>query len=393
MIIDAHIHAGLPDFCAGTAETLPRELCVTYAEVLSVMDTYGVNRAVLIPIPHRDIDTHLTNQYVLEAHKAFPERFIPFCRINDCLEENLASGFQGVKIHMVYEDIDIHALSGSLRTIENAGVPLMVHAKFADKVRQVEDIMSVAPEMKIILAHMGRGHIYTEEQVLQNAAGLRQYSNVYFETSTSGGIESIVKVCDILGADRVIYGSDYPFGKSEFGAGYEYDRDMQAVREAFSPEQAEKILGGNIMRLLAKGESVTVRPSRPEDYEGIIALLDSLDDREKKFLALAVKYQAVKKVLRTGKHSYTAEIGGRIAGFLMESGRPEGYSYIEEIAVAPEFRHKGVGKALLKHYLDIFPKSLAKTNSHNSPIINLLSQNGYIPDNPDAPRIINWKRN
>ena len=393
MIIDAHIHAGLPEFCSGTAETLPCELFVTYAEILSVMDAYGVNRAVLIPIPHRDIDTHLTNQYVFEANKAFPERFIPFCRIDDKLEENLAAGCQGVKIHMVYEDIDINAVSSELRMIEKAGVPLMIHAKFADKVRQVEDILRTAPEMKIVLAHMGRGHIYTEEQVLQNAAGLRQYSNIYFETSTSGGIEAVVKVCDILGADRVIYGSDYPFGKSAFGTGYEYDRDIKAVREVFSSEQADMLLGGNIMRLLGGRDSVIVRCSRPEDYEGIVAMIDSLDDREKKFLALSVKYQAVKKVLRTGKHSYTAEIGGKIAGFLMESGRPEGYSYIEEIAVAPEFRHKGVAKALLKHYLDIFPKSLAKTNSHNTPIINLLSKNGYIPDNPDAPRIINWKRN
>ena len=36
---------------------------------------------------------------------------------------------------------------------------------------------------------------------------------------------------------------------------------------------------------------------------------------------------------------------------------------------------------------------MAKTNASNNKMINILRKNGYIAENPDAPRIINWVRN
>jgi ribosomal protein S18 acetylase RimI-like enzyme len=78
---------------------------------------------------------------------------------------------------------------------------------------------------------------------------------------------------------------------------------------------------------------------------------------------------------------------------MRESGRPEGYSLLEEIVVHPDYRRKGIAQELLKHYHRIFSKTLAKTNAKNTGMINLLKRNGYEPENPDAQRIINWNRN
>ena len=35
---------------------------------------------------------------------------------------------------------------------------------------------------------------------------------------------------------------------------------------------------------------------------------------------------------------------------------------------------------------------MAKTNAGNATMIHLLKANGYLAENPDAPRIINWVR-
>ena len=77
---------------------------------------------------------------------------------------------------------------------------------------------------------------------------------------------------------------------------------------------------------------------------------------------------------------------------MRESGRQGGESLLEEIVVSPECRGKGIASSMIKYYHNIFKKTIAKTNAENEKMIHLLNKNGYIALNPEAPRIINWKR-
>ncbi|MDR2519284.1 MAG: amidohydrolase, partial [Spirochaetaceae bacterium] len=211
-IIDAHVHIGIPEQRDTETKPLSFDLYNEYADFLRCMTRCGVAQAVIFPIPHKDFNTESSNEYILEASIQSKGRFIPFCRIDRNLEKNLQSGFKGVKVHLVYEDLEINRIKRELELIEAYQVPLLLHAKFKNKIPQVKEVLKYAPHLSVILAHMGRGHINTDEGIVENAEGLKKYSRVFFETSTvkdtAPHVSSINKVCAILGGSRIIFGTD-----------------------------------------------------------------------------------------------------------------------------------------------------------------------------------------
>lgn len=394
-IVDAHIHLGLKEFCLDSIPDFQYNLCCTCDEALALMDKNNIRKAVALPIPHRQFDSRKSNDYVLEAFGRYPDRFVPFCRIDENLEENLfVRGFRGVKLHLLYEDFDIKKDKKYLQLIEDANVPLLIHAKFNNKVKQIEEILKYAPNLTIILAHMGRGHLYTAEQIVDNAIGLKKYSNIYVDSSTVGDVKGIINCVEILGDERVLYGSDYPFGREYYGDKYNYKDDISMIEQVFTKQQSEKILYQNIERILKRSEpeQLQIRRAKKADVEEVFSILNMLSDQDKKFLAFQNKKSLIRQTIRNERHCYVACVDGKIVGFMRESGRPQSYSLLEEIAIDPKFRGRGIAKKMLEYYHNAFPKTMAKTNSHNSIMIHLLSHNGYIPENQDAPRIINWER-
>jgi predicted TIM-barrel fold metal-dependent hydrolase/ribosomal protein S18 acetylase RimI-like enzyme len=397
-IIDAHIHLGTIAHKKNGAGGFPFDLYNDYKSFLKCMDASHILRAVVLPIPHRDYDSRFSNEYLLEAALKSPNRLIPFCRIDDRLEENLRNGFKGAKLHLVYEDLEINNLKYELKLLEEYGVPLMLHAKFKDKVRQIEEILKYAPNLYLILAHMGRGHINTDEGIVENAVALKKYDRVYFETSTiedpitGHGNASINKVCNIVGNNRVIFGTDYPFEKDK----YDYQSRIDIfINGIYAKSALPFIMFDNIFELLNLGndqERIAVRKAKKSDASFLGTFLESLSEEDRKFLALSPKLSHIKTVIRSESHCYVALVHNIIVGFMRESGRPKGYSLLEEIVIHPDYRRKGIARELLKHYHRIFSKTLAKTNAKNTGMIALLRRNGYEPENPDAQRIINWSR-
>ena len=393
-VIDCHVHMGLKEFCLETVSDMPFELYNSMEDTIALLDQHQVDQAVVFPIPHKAFDAKLSNAYIWEAYNKYPSRLIPFCRIDKELEQNLSKGFQGVKLHILYEDLTIKAIKKEIQLIEDAGVPLILHALFKDKVKQVKSLLKIAPNIKLILAHMGRGHLYTGEHVVTNAIGLKSHSNVYMETSTVGDIKAIINVCEILGYDRVVYGSDYPFGRNIF-KDYDYTVDIKHITKVLSPELANQLLFHNITRLLKKDsrECIWVRRTRKADIEEVFTMFAQLCEADKKYLALSSKYSLIRRQIKDGNHCYVALLNGKIVGFLRESGRPNGYSLLEELVVTPEHRNQGVAKSLLRYYHNAFDQNLAKTNATNHIMIRILKKQGYVPLNPDAPKIIHWTRN
>lgn len=395
-IVDTHIHIGLEEFCTSENSDFRYDLCSKFEEVILMMDENGVDQAVIVPIPHRDFDVKQTNNYVLEAYQTFPNRFIPFCRIDDNLEENVNfQGFKGVKLHLLYEDFEIKNIKKELQIIEDAGVPLLLHAKFKNKVKQVEEILKYAPNLILILAHMGRGHLYTGEQVIENAIGLKEYKNVYMDMSTVGDIQTIINACEIIGYNRVLFASDYPFGKNYYGKDYKYIADIMMLKAALPKEQFDLICYKNAYELFGRNKKDVIRIRRPkqDDVNNIMQMLNDLSDIDKKYLAFNNKSSLIRQTIKTGRHCYIAEIdGNNIVGFLRESGRPNNYSLLEEIVIKNDYRGKGISKMMLEYYHNAFKKNMAKTNAGNKKMIGLLKKYGYAASNPDAPRIINWIR-
>lgn len=392
-LIDTHIHIGKSSFCNMKNSEFNYNLCSTYEEVIELMDANGIEKAVVLPIPHRDYNIVKTNNYVMEAHRKNPDRLIPFCRIDEHLEENLNNGFMGVKLHLLYEDIEIKKIKRELQIIEDACVPLIIHAKFANKPKQVEEILKYGPNINLILAHMGRGHLYTPEQVIENALALKKYPNVYMDLSTVGDISAIINVCEIIGYERVLYASDYPFGKNYFKDKYDYSYELSSLMKSFPEDKKELVFFKNAERLLYQNKNIVIRRAKKTDVDIIMNIFNSITAEEQKFLAYNNKSSLIRQTIRNERHCYVAVIDGSIVGFMRESGRPEGFSLLEEIVVDTNYRGKGVASQLLKYYHQAFPKNMAKTNALNQKMIYLLGKNGYVAENPNSPRIINWTRN
>lgn len=391
-IIDAHVHIGKNSFNDVENNNFNYNLCSTYEEIIEVMNMNKIDKAIILPIPYKDFNIEKTNNYVFEAYQKYPNRLIPFCRIDKSLEENLKKGFRGVKLHLLYEDINIKDIKKELQLIEDANVPLLVHAKFANKVEQIEEIFKYAPNINIILAHMGRGKLYTGEQTRENALKLKKYSNLYMDLSTVGDLQAIINVCEIIGYDRVVYASDYPFGKIYFNEKYNYSNELKMLQKYLDKKNVEYIFYKNIEKLLTVKENIFIRRAKKEDIDCIMKIFNEISIKDRKFLAYKSKASLIKQIIKSEKHCYVAMYKDSIIGFLRESGRPEQFSLLEEIVVLPEYRNKGVAKKLLDYYHKIFHKNMAKTNASNEGMINLLYKYRYLPKNPNAPRIINWIR-
>lgn len=392
-IIDAHMHIGLPSFCENKNSEFQYDLCSTYDEIIELMDANDIDKAIILPIPHKDFNIEKTNNYVFEAYKKHSDRLIPFCRIDEKLGENIDKGFRGVKLHLLYEEVDIKSIRSELQQIEDANIPIIIHAKYANKVKQIEQILQYAPNINIILAHMGRGHLYTGEQTIDNALALKRYPNVYMDLSTVGDLQSIINVCEILGYERVVFASDYPFGKNCLGKKYRYIDEIDTLKRNLSHEQSELIFHENVERLLNLKNDVYIRRAKKADVESVMELFNSISKEDQKYLAYSNKASLIRQIIRSERHCYIAVYDNMVVGFMRESGRPQNYSLLEEILVSPEWRGKGVATKMMNYYHRAFHKNMAKTNALNYKMMNMLRKNGYVAENPDAPRIINWVRN
>lgn len=384
-IIDAHMHIGLPSFCENKNSEFQYDLCSTYDEIIELMDANDIDKAIILPIPHKDFNIEKTNNYVFEAYKKHSDRLIPFCRIDEKLGENIDKGFRGVKLHLLYEEVDIKSIRSELQQIEDANIPIIIHAKYANKVKQIEQILQYAPNINIILAHMGRGHLYTGEQTIDNALALKRYPNVYMDLSTVGDLQSIINVCEILGYERVVFASDYPFGKNCLGKKYRYIDEIDTLKRNLSHEQSELIFHENVERLLNLKNDVYIRRAKKADVESVMGLFNSISKEDQKYLAYSNKASLIRQIIRSERHCYIAVYDNMVVGFMRESGRPQKYSLLEEILVSPEWRGKGVATKMMNYYHRAFHKNMAKTNALNYKMMNMLRKNGYVAENPDAP--------
>jgi predicted TIM-barrel fold metal-dependent hydrolase len=119
------------------------------------------------------------------------------------------------------------------------GLPVSIHsgAQFCLP-WQIADLAQAFPTVPVIMDHMGFRY-YVDGAI--NVA--RRVPTLYLETALVSMPGYIRMAVDRLGADRVIYGSDYPTGHP---AGM-----LATIRAAALTTQAEAlVLGDNLARLL-----------------------------------------------------------------------------------------------------------------------------------------------
>jgi predicted TIM-barrel fold metal-dependent hydrolase len=203
-----------------------------------------------------EIEGH--NKYVYEAMQKYPDVILGFGwadptvsvehakkMVKVCTEEY---GLYGVKLNGAQNDYRIDDPVLALPVIEEiakAGVMLAFHIG-ADAYEnthpfRAERIARMYPEMPILMVHIGMEDWDMNQAVVEIAA---RCPNMYLVGSATTD-KAIMHAIDVLGAERVLFGSDAPFQRPHVVcATYE-----AALADDLTQEEIALVMGGNAARL------------------------------------------------------------------------------------------------------------------------------------------------
>lgn len=183
------------------------------------------------------------------------------------LKEYISLGFVGVKLHPAVQQfqVDDPAAEDFYSTAEELRTPLLfhtgVHGWYLEKYRPIlfDKVAQNHPKLPIIIEHVGGlAFFYEALAVLQNNdncyAGIAQIWTK--DTPWQLAVEQKDLLIKTIGADRIIYGADFPWNNCE-----QIKFDIKAINSLnITSEEKEKILGKNIAGLIR-----SVKSSRTKD--------------------------------------------------------------------------------------------------------------------------------
>lgn len=277
MIIDCHTHIfsdevrrdraryARMDRAFGKLYGNERAKMVGVDELIRSMDEEGVDKAVVCGFPWMDSGLCAAgNDYILEGMGRFPERIIGFGCVQphhggkaiDEAARCIDLGMKGIGELASYPPgpplYDIDSLRPICEILRKADLPLMLHSnevighsypgKCEMPLRSVYDFIRAFPGVRILLSHWGGGFFFYE--LMPEVAKVAEMT--WYDTAASPFLydRRIYAVAvTIVGADRVLFGSDYPLippGR--------YIEEMEG--SGLGQEERHKILGQNAKDLL-----------------------------------------------------------------------------------------------------------------------------------------------
>jgi predicted TIM-barrel fold metal-dependent hydrolase len=241
MIIDSHTHV---DEVEAWGWIDPPEV------LLPLLDEAGIDKAVIMTYRDATGPDDPATAYILEAIGRYPDRLIGYVRLNAEVPAALAAldralgqdGLKGLKLHTV-SYVGFPYGESTLRLMRRAAAynaPVLFHS--GDEAlalpQELAEAARLCPETIVILGHMGG--FYHCEAAIQAAQDL---PNILLDTSAMPYPEMIRRAVEIVGADRVLFGSD--------GPGCVPALEIEKVRLAgLSAADEALVLGDNIQRIL-----------------------------------------------------------------------------------------------------------------------------------------------
>jgi len=277
MIIDFHTHVFPPEIKKDRDKYIERDPCfailysdpkakiATADELIASMDESGVDVSVIANIGWTTHELCLeTNDYIMESVSRYPQRLIGFGAVQPQSPEGAVNEIErlakaGIKgIGEMRADIQLFDLSDELmmapfvEAVRKHRLILLTHAsepvghKYPGKGGITPDILytfiTSFPDLIIVCAHWGGGlPFYALMPEVKKAM-----SNVFFDTAASPFLyspEIYNQVIQLVGADKILFGSDYPL--------LAQSRLLKEIRSLDLPGETERlILSGNARRLL-----------------------------------------------------------------------------------------------------------------------------------------------
>jgi len=280
MIIDIHTHT-FPEKIASATIAKLEQMSHTRAftdgtteALANAMERAGIDRAVVLPVATNDRQVVRVNDASIRLTETYESRGVlsfgcmhpTFEGWKEELDRIAEQGLKGIKIHPVYQNVDLDDVR-FLRILDRCGqlgLTVVTHAGidigYPEKVNcspamARRAVQQVGP-VKLVLAHMGGWRNWDEvEDLLAD-------TSVYLDTSFSVGKiadlgdgyyrpeeldmlapEEFARLVKTFGASRVLFGTDSPWDN--------YENALSFIRGLpVTVAERAAILGGNARRLL-----------------------------------------------------------------------------------------------------------------------------------------------
>jgi len=249
----------------------------SYDNIVAQMDRLGIERLITWNVAARPELSSLCNDWTARVRDRNPERFIGFCSIHPAvldeaiweIERAISElGLVGLKIHSLVQGISMSDpnVTTLINNAKERNIPVVLHVNpptfeefqplekesnlsgevaftrdnFLDTMRSdlcdpvhLDTVVGTYDSPKVMSAHMG-------------GVFSKRIWDSKISFHTAGASKDIIEwTCRHLGADRVIFGTDLPF--------FKMDEELDKVMKAdISPKDREKVLSGNILRILER---------------------------------------------------------------------------------------------------------------------------------------------
>lgn len=259
MIVDCHMHVW-PDHIADAMQSqtpagMPLRFNGKLSGLLESMDDAGIDMGLALGVGIKASTVARTNEFIGSVPR---DRLVPMGTVHPDLsvDENLKSlldnGIVGVKLHPLFQalSLDDPRVHDILAGLSELGMPVVTHVGAGQDeeanrrgapvlLRRLADSL---PDLRLIACHYGGYHRLDEAE--QHVVG----SSVTLETSWPPTMaelepERVVRLIRMHGADRVVFGSDWPMADPA--------AEIAAIRNlGLTKEEEDGILGDNLARLL-----------------------------------------------------------------------------------------------------------------------------------------------
>lgn len=259
MIIDAHCHVWPDHIAAKVLAARPASLDSVHDGTLdglrATMAAAGIGHAMVLGVANVARTVQRTNEWIGAVDRSI---FTPFGTVHPDLPPDvnvrslLDNGMHGVKLHPLFQDLSLDEprVIKLLHALAEAGVVVITHAG-AGGSSEANDrgspaalraALDAVPALQLIACHFGGYHRLSEAEQL--VVG----SRAFLETSWPPRLadldrEQTRSLIRRHGADRVIFGSDWPMADPA--------AEIAAVRDlGLDPAETEAILGGTLSGIL-----------------------------------------------------------------------------------------------------------------------------------------------
>jgi predicted TIM-barrel fold metal-dependent hydrolase len=223
---------------------------VPFPELEACLSECGIDGAVLTATDLRRNDSVL--EFISQPTE---HRYWLFPWVNPDIEEDLEfvrrnrKMTRGIKLHPSVDRIKVTdpRVEPLLGFAADESLPVMVHCGRWQEMSSYRLVLEAAKRhtgVQFILSHMG-GDTPELEMATIDAIEEGNIRNVYLGTEGVREYWAVQRAVDVIGAEHVIFGSDFPLGHPRMYLGL-----IDALK--ISPAQRALLLGGNIMRLIGE---------------------------------------------------------------------------------------------------------------------------------------------